>query len=139
VARELGQRGVRLAIREIGTGGAFSSLLSANAESAGAFEIDVVEPSSGNGESPVDVATRTALEPRSGSPASIGVSLAYNGTLNDRGVSEGTLAVAISDPNRPEPQVFQWQLRASLPEIQRRAALNAVEALRKHLKDPDAP
>lgn len=63
----------------------------------------------------------------------LAVTLVYAGTLNDRGVSEGQLVAAVADPARPDPQVFRWQLRGSLPDIQRRAALSAIEALRKHL------
>lgn len=133
VARQLDQRGIKLRIHEVGTGGALSALLAADASSALAFEQDIVEPAYVLAAEAAELrAAENSLALASGTSA-LGIALVYQGALDERGVSQGQLTVAISDPSRGEPIVTSWQLRASLPEIQRRSALSAVEALRKHL------
>lgn len=132
VARQLDARGVRLSIHEIGTGGALSSLLSSDSASATTFERDIVEPS--NGTLPAHAAKYSG-NLIAGSGNAIGIALVYHGQLDERGVSHGELTVAIQEPDQDTPVVSSWQIRASLPEVQRRSALNAIEALRHYLKD----
>lgn len=123
LARDLAARQAKLYIHEVGIGGALSSMLAADANSASIFERDVVEPA-GN------LTTDIALV----APGGIGIALFYEGTLDERGVSHGQLTVSIRDPQRDTPVISSWQIRASLPEVQRRSALNAIEALRHYLK-----
>lgn len=135
VAKQLDARGQRLSIHEVGTGGALSSLLSSDRASAATFERNVVEPANGAlaGALPDHAATYSG-NLIAGSANAIGIALVYHGELDDRGVSHGELTVAIQEPNQDTPVVSSWQIRASLPEVQRRSALNAIEALRHYLK-----
>lgn len=135
VAKDLASHGYRLNIHEIGTGGALSALLSADATSADAFELDIVEPAvmsagSADGESRARELSSRLVADRN---KALGVALVYEGSLDERGVSRGQLTIAISDINAGGPIVSQWQIQASLSEVQRRSALNAIEAIRTYL------
>lgn len=135
VAKELESKGYRLAIHEVGTGGALSTLLSANVASANAFDIDVVEPAAKtNGSADMEnLARQHACRLVAEGDHSLGVALVYEGSVDERGVSRGELAVAISDRKSEKVRLNQWQMQASLPEVQRRSALNAIEAIRQYL------
>ncbi len=133
IAQQLDQRGMKLRIHEVGTGGALSALLSADASSALSFEQDIVEPAYALAAEAADMRAAENSLALASDDSALGIALVYQGSLDDRGVSQGQLTIAISDPSRPDPMVSTWQLRASLPEIQRRSALSAIEALRKHL------
>ena len=134
VAQELNARGSRLHIHEIGTGGALSSLLAADPASSTVFVKDLVEPAQQTSEPAEGRAARNVACLLAGEPEAIGVALVYEGVLDERGVSHGQLTVAISDPVGRVPSVSTAQMRASLPEVQRRSALGAMEALRHFLK-----
>ncbi|HEV2072641.1 MAG TPA: CinA family nicotinamide mononucleotide deamidase-related protein [Thermomicrobiales bacterium] len=134
VARELDARGTRLLIHEMGTGGALSSLLAADPASSTVFLSDLVEPALQASEPAVGRAVRNAASLLTANQEAIGVALIYEGVLDERGVSHGQLTVAISDPAGQAPSVSTAQMRASLPEVQRRSALSAIEALRHFLK-----
>lgn len=139
VARDLESRNARLAIHEIGTGGALSSLLAADRLSATLFDRNIVEPA-------METAEQSAVRRAEDQSASllgedtnrIGVALVYEGTLDDRGVSQGQLAVAIRSRDGESPTISTFSIRASLPEVQRRSALSAIEALRRYLKEEPA-
>lgn len=139
VARDLEARKARLSIHEIGTGGALSSLLSADPLSASLFERNIVEPATqDSGDSAIQLAQEQSRSGLDGSAGSIGVALVYEGVLDERGVSQGQLAVAIRTPDSDSPVISTFHIRASLPEVQRRSALNAIEALRRYLKEQPA-
>jgi nicotinamide-nucleotide amidase len=123
IARELDARGTKLFIHEVGTGGALSSLLAADVASSTVFERNVVEP-----------AGKIAGEIVSEAPDGIAIELRYDGIIDERGVSHGELTVTIRDKDCHGPAVSSWPIRASLPEVQRRSALSAIEALRRYLK-----
>lgn len=133
VARELDGRGARLSIHEVGTGGALSSLLSADPASATSFNQDIVEPAVQASEPAEARAVRLAADLIQDGAGAIGMALVYEGVLDDRRVSHGKLSVAISDPASGGSVVSTSQVRASLPEVQRRSALSAIEALRHYL------
>jgi nicotinamide-nucleotide amidase len=137
VARQLDRQGYRLGIYEVGTGGALSTLLSTDALSATCFEQATVKPAVRLAD-PEDVETlalRHAQESAQSGAGTLGITLVYDGTLDDRGVSNGRLAVAISDGTLPQSHVSQFQVRATLSEVQRRSALHAIDALRRYLVD----
>lgn len=136
VARDLNARGAKLLIHEVGTGGALSSLLTSDVSSALAFDRNIVEPARGelNGQR-ATLAEKHSEDLIAGAAGGIGIALVYEGTLDERGVSHGELTVAIREPGKPAPVTSSWQIRASLPEVQRRSALSAIEALRHYLKD----
>jgi nicotinamide-nucleotide amidase len=135
VARQLGQQGFKLGIYEIGTGGALSSLLATDAPSATSFEQATVKPAMrlSNADDVDSLALQHAYESAQMSAGTLGITLVYDGTLDERGVSSGQLAVAISDGSSPQPFVSRFQVRATLPEVQRRSALHAIDALRRYL------
>jgi nicotinamide-nucleotide amidase len=135
VARQLDEKGYRLGIHEIGTGGALSALLASDEPAARSFHLATVqppEPVTGDEEFAA-LAAKHAREAASRNPQTLGVTLLYDGSLDERGVSHGRLAVAIANASSSAPLVSQFQIRASLPEVQRRSALHAVDALRRYL------
>lgn len=135
VARQLDQRGFRLGIYEIGTGGALSTLLSTDEPAAASFELATVRPGVhvADPQGVETLALQHAQEAAQVSDRTLGITLVYDGTLDERGVSHGRLAVAISNGESAQPYVSQFQVRATLPEVQRRSALHAIDALRRYL------
>lgn len=135
LAKALASHGYRLNIHEVGTGGALSTLLSTDAASTHAFERNVVEPAEGTaGSRDVEsIARQHSTRLVATGNQALGVALVYEGSLDGRGVSHGQLTIAITGRNADRPIVSQWQIRASLPEVQRRSALNAIEAIRAYL------
>lgn len=126
VAGELANRGMELAVHEIGTGGALAALLSSDPVSARSFVRDIVEPG-GNGAS-VDTFPVGDFDEQ------VLVSIAYEGEVDSSSVGRGTMRLVIRHASLTEPINQDWQIRGSLTDIQRRVGLNAVHAIHAWLR-----
>lgn len=120
IARGLSERGIKLSLHEIGTGGALASLLFTDPLAASSFVRDIVEP---NGQ---DTA---AEEDWVGDPESLKVTIRFDGEIDQSAVSRGTMHMKVRHHSLLEPMEQTWQVRGSLADIQRRIGLNAVHAL----------
>lgn len=122
IATELANRGLSLAVHEIGTGGALASLLNSDPVAARSFVRDIVEPG-GNGASvdrfPLDADLAEQVQ----------VSIAYEGEVDGNAVGRGTMRMVLRHASLTEPIDQDWQIRGSLADIQRRVGLNAVHAI----------
>src|SRR5699024_481599 len=87
IASELSNRGLSLAVHEVGTGGALASLLNSDPVAARSFVRDIVEPG-GNGES---------LEtfPLEDSDEQVQVSIEYAGEVDTNAVGRGTMRLVL--------------------------------------------
>jgi nicotinamide-nucleotide amidase len=126
LARRLAENGMTLNIHEYGTGGGLAALLSSDPHAAGIFRADV--SSAPDGPNAFD-ALKTY------DPRLVEVILAYNGDIDELHISRGTLQMSVLHPALPTPREASWSLRGTLPEIQRRSALNAVFELNAWLQE----
>lgn len=127
LAKRLGEDGLRLNIHEFGTGGGLASLLAADPLSSEAFRAEVA-PSGTLAPGAFDVLKHH-------DPRVVDVVLAYSGQLDELRVSRGTLDMQVFHNGATVPRHATWQLRGTLPEIQRRSALNAVFELTSWLQE----
>ena len=127
IANELANRGMSLALHEVGTGGALASLLSSDPVSAKSFVRDVVEPA-GTGvtveEFPLEILGEE-----------VQVSILFDGEVDSSDVGRGTMRMLIRHTTLLEPIDKEWQVRGSMADIQRRVGLNAVHALHAWLRE----
>ena len=127
IATELSNRGLSLAVHEIGTGGALASLLNSDPIAARSFVRDIVEPG-GNGATvdvfPIDDDVAEQVQ----------VSIAYEGEVDGNAVGRGTMRLVLRHASLAEPIDQDWQIRGSLNDIQRRVGLNAVHAIHAWLR-----
>lgn len=122
IAGQLSNRGLALAVHEVGTGGALASLLNSDPAAARSFIRDIVEPG-GNG-------TSIDFFPLDGdSDEQVQVSIAYEGEVDGNAVGRGTMRMVLRHASLTEPIDQDWQIRGSLADIQRRVGLNAVHAI----------
>lgn len=126
LARRLTENGLTLNIHEYGTGGGLASLLASDPHAAGIFRADV----SSAPEAPDAFDALKTYDPRL-----VEVILAYNGNVDELQVSRGTLQMSVLHAELMVPRVATWSLRGTLPEIQRRSALNAVFELNAWLQE----
>ncbi len=125
IARKLEERGLRLALHEVGTGGAVAALLASDPVAARSFVEDVVEP----------LGAATSLDQISWPAATDAVHAAIwlDVATDDVAVSRGTMRMTISHSSLPETPERTWQIRGSAQDVQRRVGLNAVYALHELL------
>ncbi len=122
----LRERGLTIGIAESGSGGRFGSMLLSEpgatdvVRGATAIAGGSASPSAG------DLA-RSARE-QFGSSVAVGITTTVAPTV--QGLFEGTIDVAVSGLNESEES---FPIRAAFQEIQRRAALNAADVLRRAL------
>lgn len=122
----LRDHGLTLAVSEVGTGGRFASLLFSEPGADGVLLGASAEPSAAEGPDAKSLAN-TALE-RFGS--SVGVGMRSSLQPSTQGLFEGAIEVAITG-SLSGGETFP--IRAAFGEIQRRAALNAADVLRRSL------
>ncbi len=126
IGKSLQSRSLRLAVQEIGTGGAFASLLSSDPASATSFVQDVILPAG-------IVADHDALVWPSDD--AVHVSIRFEGEIDQQAVRRGEMQMIIEHPTFSERIERSWQIRGSVDDIQRRIGLNAVHALHAILSD----
>lgn len=124
IGKSLQSRSLRLAVQEIGTGGAFASLLSSDPASASSFVQDVILPA-GFTTDHVTWPTDDAVH----------VSIRFDGEIDQHAVRRGEMQMIIEHPTFSERIERTWQIRGSVDDIQRRIGLNAVHALHAILSD----
>lgn len=118
LAKRLAEAGMRLDIHEFGTGGGLAALLASDPAASGIFHADV------NAADALSVDGFEFLTRHD--PEVVNVVLSYSGAVDDLGVSRGTLSMDVVHPTLEAPLRNSWPLRGTLPEIQRRSALNAA-------------
>lgn len=126
IASELSNRGLSLAVHEVGTGGALAALLNSDPVAASSFVRDIVEPG-GNGAS-------IEQFPLEGLDEQVQVSIEYAGEVDGNAVGRGTMRMVLRHASLTEPIDQDWQIRGSLADIQRRVGLNAVHAIHTWLR-----
>ncbi len=119
----LGDRGLTIAIADLGGGGRLASLLLAEPASATIVKRATAGPSGGIG------AEELAAEVLAGAAASLGLGIAVQ-TQPAGPIYEGTIDVAIAGALRAAES---FPIRSSFEEIQRRSGLNAADVLRRSL------
>jgi nicotinamide-nucleotide amidase len=122
----LRQRGLTIGIAESGAGGRFGSMLLSEPTATDVVRGAIAIASSSGSPSAVDLA-RSARE-QFGSSIAVGVAATVAPTT--QGLFEGTIDVAVSGLDESEES---FPIRAAFQEIQRRAALNAADVLRRAL------
>lgn len=120
--------GLTIAISEVGTGGRFASLLFSEPGADGVLLGASAEPFTAN-TLDANMLANTALE-RFGSSAGIGMRATLRPST--QGLFEGAIDVAVTGSLRGEES---FPIRAAFGEIQRRAALNAADVLRRSLSE----
>ena len=120
LARSLQERGMMLALHEIGTGGALGSLLSGDPVSARSFTRDIVEPHHTN--EIVDGAWNDDA-------GNLRVTIRFEGDIDESAVTRGVMRMRVAHETLETPVEQTWQIRGSVADIQRRVGLNAVHAL----------
>jgi nicotinamide-nucleotide amidase len=138
IARMLAARNQKLGIVELGTGGSFSEILARDLDATEALAESRLLPLSLSPDSE-DAATRVgrlAQDAASLPGASVGHAILLEGGREPDGLFKGRAWVAMAHQGQPPAIVEPANLRSSLPEVQRRAALHAVDSLRKFLGTP---
>ncbi len=120
LAQALKQRGMMLALHEIGTGGALGSLLSGDPVAARSFTRDIVEPHHTN--EVLDI-------PWQDDAGNLRVTIRFNGDIDEQAVTRGVMHMQVAHETLETPVEQTWQIRGSIADIQRRVGLNAVHAL----------
>ncbi|MGC4192172.1 MAG: CinA family nicotinamide mononucleotide deamidase-related protein [Thermomicrobiales bacterium] len=131
----LQERGKRLSIIERGTGGAFAGLLARDLVSQQILAEGKTlpfDPALSNEEAEA-AAQADAVSARNGNNI-IGVGIAFSGEAGDAGVILGKVAIAVSDDGATARLLPASGQRATLDEIHRRAALHAVDMLRREYR-----
>ena len=122
----LRQRGFTIGIAEAGSGGRFGSMLLSEPSATDVVHGATAIASSAASPSAGDLA-RSARE-QFGSSFAVGIGVRVTPTA--QGLFEGTIDVAVSGLDESEES---FPIRAAFQEIQRRAALNAADVLRRAL------
>lgn len=122
----LRERGLSIGIAEMGTGGRFGSLLLSEPESAAIVRGTSSAPP---GDAHTD-APALAMQARKRFGADVGIGIHVAPFPAAQGLFEGTITVSVSSA---VPRDESFPIRAAFQEIQRRAAMNAAEVLRKSL------
>jgi nicotinamide-nucleotide amidase len=122
----LRQRGLTIGIAESGSGGRFGSMLLSEPSATDVVRGATAIASGSTAPSAVDLA-RSARE-QFGSSVAVGIAATVAPTA--QGLYEGTIDVAVSGLDESEES---FPIRAAFQEIQRRAAMNAADVLRRAL------
>jgi nicotinamide-nucleotide amidase len=122
----LRERGLTIGIAETGTGGRFGSLLLSDPT---ADEV-VLGVSVNTPRTTIEPATSLAQAAIDQFGSTIGVGMTASAEPTDLGLFEGTIDVVVAGSVSGEGS---FPIRAAFPEIQRRAALNAADVLRRAL------
>ena len=122
----LRQQGLTIGIAESGTGGRFGSLLLSEPSASDVVRGATAIPPGSASPSAVDL-SRSARE-QFGSSVAVGIAATVAPAA--QGLFEGTIEVAVSGLDESEGS---FPIRAAFQEIQRRAALNAADVLRRAL------
>jgi nicotinamide-nucleotide amidase len=122
----LSERGLTVGIAESGTGGRFGCLLLSEPSAAGVVRGAVAGASSQTRETASDL----ALSARAQFGASVGVGIKAMAAPATQGLFEGTIDVTVCGESEREES---FPIRAAFQEIQRRAAMNAADVLRRAL------
>lgn len=122
----LRERGLTIAVAESGTGGRFGSLLLSEPSASGI--VRGTTALAGDGAAPSAAELAEMAREQFGSAVGIGLSATVEPVA--QGLYEGSIVAAISAPHAAEEA---FPIRAAYGEIQRRAALNAADVLRRAL------
>ena len=124
----LRERNLTIGIAESGTGGRFGSMLLSEPSAA-----DVVRGAVANtASSAATTASDLARSAREQFDSSVGIGIEATVGPAAQGLFEGTIVVAVSGPVDSEES---FPIRAAFQEIQRRAAMNAADVLRRVLAE----
>ena len=135
LAESLNATGHRLGILDRGTGGAFALMLASDQRSADRVaEGRTLPPESGieNGDGDA-FALAAATSAASFDGATLGMGLVFTGEHVQDGLVAGQLHLAVTGHGQESTLLPALSLRATLPEVQRRSSLHAVDMLRRHL------
>lgn len=119
IAQTLADRGMVLALHEIGTGGALGSLLASDPRAARSFARDIVDPSG------VDIVDF----PWDDDSGDVKVTIRFDGEIDQMAVTRGEMYMRVAHDSLSAPIEHTWQIRGSISDMQRRVGLNAVHAL----------
>lgn len=127
---DLARRAVHLAIREVGTGGAFTCMLSSTLDTRGVLLGSAVLPVNSSQESQ---AANLATSAATYACAALGIGVHLTVNHFESGRIDGETTVAISTDGISAEHLPSVKIRASVPDAQRRAALHAADTLRRWL------
>jgi nicotinamide mononucleotide (NMN) deamidase PncC len=135
LARLLANDNRKLGIIELGTGGAFSEILARDLDATDALAEAKLLPLSliPDQEDAREHVARLAVEATELPGATVGHATVLEGAREPDGLFKGRAWVATAVDGQPATVVEPVNLRSTLPEVQRRAALHAVDCLRKFL------
>jgi nicotinamide-nucleotide amidase len=122
----LSERRLTIGIAESGTGGRFGCMLLSESSAADVVRGTLANASGQNGE----MAGSLARSAREEFGAGVGVGIKATVAPTTQGLFEGTIEVAVSGEFESEAS---FPIRAAFQEIQRRAAMNAADVLRRAL------
>jgi nicotinamide-nucleotide amidase len=120
----LSERRLTIGIAESGTGGRFGCMLLSESSAADVVRGTLANASGQNGE----MAGSLARSAREEFGAGVGVGIMATVAPTTQGLFEGTIEVAVSGEFESEAS---FPIRAAFQEIQRRAAMNAADTLRR--------
>ena len=135
LARMLARDQRKLGIIELGTGGALTELLARDLDAIDALAQSVLRPLSlapDNGNTNDQVA-KLAEEAAALPGANIGHATILVGGRESEGLFKGQVWVATAIAGQPAVVTDPVNFRSTLPEVQRRAAMHAIDRLRKFL------
>jgi nicotinamide-nucleotide amidase len=135
LARLLANDNRKLGIIELGTGGAFSEILARDLDATDALAEAKLLPLSltPDQEDAREHVARLAVEATELPGATVGHATVLEGAREPDGLFKGRAWVATAVDGQLATVVEPVNLRSTLPEVQRRAALHAVDCLRKFL------
>jgi len=125
----------RLGILERGTGGAFAQLLECNLVSAQlvaegrTLPVDLSVSADGGDE----IALTDAQSAATFDGATLGMGLVFTGQRENEELLAGRLHLAVAENGGTPTLLPSLPLRSTLPEVQRRSSLHAIDMLRRHL------
>ena len=127
----LARAGARLSIAEIGTGGSFINILSTTFDASGVVLGSSVLPMGGACD---DAVTEIAVKAVRNENATLGMGIMLSVDRIDSGRIDGHVTIAISTDGADAEVLPPFNVRASVPDAQRRTALHAADALRRWLR-----
>ena len=135
LARMLALSDRKLGIIELGTGGAFSGMLARDLDATDALAEAKLLPLSltPEQEDAGERVARLAIDAAALPGADVGHAIVLAGDREADGLFKGRAWVATAIKGEPAKLGEPVNLRSSLPEVQRRAALHAVDCLRRFL------
>lgn len=135
LAKMLSVTNQRLGIFERGTGGAFALLLAGDQLSAQLVAEGRSVPVDLSLDSAIgdDIALADAVAAASFDEATLGMGLVFTGNQEDAELLSGQLHLAVAANGAAPTLLPPLLLRSTLPEVQRRSSLHAIDMLRRHL------